>query len=162
MKILISCLSLLFALACQCQDIVIFNSGDTLECKITGVNYAGIHTKTKQGAVIYEKDLVESYRHRNIWVQVAGPTAEKPLDPIDKKLQEINARQNFEKNLDSAGSLLIAGVLVSTLLMGAGILAEDNGAPMIIAGGLFFPISMTIAGIKLKKASRSHKLINSN
>ncbi len=160
MKTLFTCLSLLIALACQSQDIVIFNSGDTLECKIIGVNYAGIHTKSKQGKAVYEKDLVESYRNNNVWVQVAGPTAEKPLTSIDMKLREqMNVRQNFEKSLNGAGSWLITGVVVSTLMVGAALLIEDQniGTPLLVAGGLFLPLSTIIAGSKLKSASRMHK-----
>jgi hypothetical protein len=162
MRLLTIAFFFFIALAAQSQDLVIFNAGDTLECKILGVNYAGVHTKSYRGRVIYEKDKLESYRYNNVWVQVAGPTSANAVDPeVFRAREQLVARQNFEYDLNSAGNWLISGVVVSTLLIGTGLLLEDSGAavPLIIAGGLFLPISTIAAGAQLKSASRSYKSI---
>jgi len=163
MNLLLICFSLFFAFSAQSQDIIIFNSGDTLECKIIGVNYVGIHTKTKEGRPVFEKDTVESYKYNNVWVQVAGPSVENGSKSIDMRVQQqMGASQNFEQSLNSAGSWLITGVVLSTLMIGGSLFIEDRdqAMPLLIAGGLIFPLSIIVAGSKLKRASREHKLID--
>lgn len=161
-KLLFCCFSILFTLSAQAQDIIIFNSGDTLECKIVGVNYAGVHVKTSEGRQIFEKETIESYRNNKNWVQVSGPASQNDAPRIDTKaLDQIAARQKYEQSLNSAGNWLIAGVLVSSVLVGSSFLFDDptNARPLVIAGAIALPVSTIIAGAKLKGASRSHELM---
>jgi len=157
MKTLLLLFALAFSIIAHSQDLIVFDAGDTLRCEITGVSSDVVSAKTDKGSMRLNKSNIESYRFRSMWTQVSGPVAA----PMATAYAGNSARIQFERSLSSAGEWLNAGVIVSFLAVGAGLLLNDTGfgIPLYIAGGLFLPISIIAAGSKLNAAAYHHSKI---
>lgn len=138
----------------QSQDVVVLQSGEILEGKIIGVNYAGVHLKINSETTIYDKSLIESYKFRNNWHQVSGPTSDGNKNFL---FSGMDPREKFERKINSAGTLITFGTVFSIGSLVAGILTEETF--LMWVGGISLPLSYIISGIQLKSAAKQHKLI---
>lgn len=154
MRYLSLLLFLFLSLSAKTQDLIVFNTGDTLTCKIVSVAPDKLYTDNQMD---YEKTRINSYYINERWIQLGGPVAigqGRVSDGIDHRFE-------FEQSLSAAGGWLTWGVVFSTVFTGLGVLIDDNSVStaLFVAASVTLPVSSITAGAKLHKASEHHAKI---